>query len=318
MTAMLLFAACLVAAPQAKAEGRITVWLGDKIEHFKPDGSDVQKEELPDGYPVSPTTVFTPDRKASVVVDVSGTNVSQGIDRGRLIVAPRDEKEAYFVLEGYVILRAVLSADGSKVYFVGDKADELPRKLTTVYRNYYLDLSTKSVAELKLPDKHTVEGISPDGKAFVTAKVEADLVKYTRQTFLTPAAGGEPAELFAANVFPSLLRFSPDGKKLLARRSEFEGVFSNGKGGFRAETAKPREYVVVDVATRKETKLPLTEDDGPVTAWDWSPDGKRIVYLRPAGRAVKVFVADADGANAKEIYQTAGKPDRAFVAWGKE
>jgi hypothetical protein len=306
----LLLAAALAAPP----EGRITVWVGDKIEHFQPDGSDVQKNELPDGYPVNSSSQFNPDRTASLVVDVAATDLTKGIDHGRLILAPVDEKEPYFVLEGYVVLRAWYSADGKKVYFVGGKGDELPRALTTAYRSYGMDVATKNVQEVPLPEKHTLEAVSLDGKTFVTAKVEADLVNYTRRTYLVTARG-DPAELFGPNVFPSNLRFSPDGKKLLVRRAEFTGVYSNGKGGFRSDAAKPREYVVVDVATRKETKLPWNEEDGPIAVLDWSPDGTKLVFLRPEGRQYKVMVTEADGTNAKEVYKLPGKPDRAFVAW---
>jgi len=307
---LLLTAAALAAPP----EGRITLWVGDKVEHFKPDGSDVQKVELPDGYPVNSSTQFNPDRSASLLVDVAATDLTKGIDRGRLILAPVDETKPYFVLEGYVVLRAFYSTDGKKVYFVGGKGDELPRALSTGYRSYGMDVAAKNVQEVPLPEKHTLEAVSPDGKTFVTAKVEADLVNYTRRTYLV-TAGGEPVEVFGPNVFPSNLRFSSDGKKLLARRAEFTGVYSNVKGGFRSEEAKPREYAVVDVATRKETKLPLNEEDGPIAALDWSPDGKQLVYLRPEGREYKVLVAKADGKNPKEIYKTVGKSDRAFIRW---
>jgi dipeptidyl aminopeptidase/acylaminoacyl peptidase len=307
-----LFVAALALA--APPEGRITVWAGDKIEHFMPDGSDVQKVELPDGYPVNSSTQFNPNRSASLLVDTAATDLTKAIDRGRLILAPVDEKVPYFVLEGYVVLRAWYSADGKKVYFVGGKGDELPRALTTGYRSYGMDVATKNVQEVMLPEKHTLEAVSPDGRTFVTGKVEADLVNYTRRTYLV-AAGGEPTELFGPNVFPSNLKFSPDGKKLLARRAEFTGVYSNGKGGFRSDEAKPREYAVVDVASRKELKLAVNEDDGPIASLDWSPDGTKIVFLRPEGRQYKVQVAAADGKNAKEIYKANAKPDRAFVIW---
>jgi dipeptidyl aminopeptidase/acylaminoacyl peptidase len=312
MTIALLLAACVLVAPP---EGRITVWVGDKVEHFKPDGTDVQKVELPDGYPVNVSTMFNPARSASQVVDVAATDLTKGIDRGRLILAPVAEKEPYYILEGYVVLRAWYSADGKKVYFVGGKGDELPQTLTTAIHSYVMDVATKNVQEVILPEKHTLEAVSPDGKAFVTAKVEADLVNYSRRTYLVPAGKGDPAELLGPNVFPSNLRFSPDGTKLLARRTEYAEVYSNGKGGFRSDGVKPREYVVVDLATRKETKLLLTEEAGLIVALDWSPDGTKLVFLRPEGRQYKVTVADAAGTNAKEIYKLPGKPDRAFIQW---
>jgi dipeptidyl aminopeptidase/acylaminoacyl peptidase len=246
-------------------------------------------------------------------VDVAATDLTKGIDRGRLILAPVDEKEPYFILEGYVVLRAWYSASGKKVYFVGGKGDELPRTLTTAIHSYVMDVAMKNVQEVPLPEKHTLAAVSADGKTFVTAKVEADLVNYSRRTCLVPAGKGDPVELFGPNVFPSNLRFSPDGTKLLARRTGYAEVYSNGKGGFRSDGVKSREYVVVDVATRKETKLPVTEEAGLIAALDWSSDGSKIVFLRLEGRQYKVFVAAADGTNAKEIYKLPGKPDRAFI-----
>ncbi len=89
-----------------------------------------------------------------------------------------------------------------------------------------MTLASKEVQAVTLPEKHTLEAVSPDGKTFVTAKVDADLVNYTRRTYLTPAAGGEPVELFGPNVFPTHMRFSPDGTRLFARRVEYTNVFS--------------------------------------------------------------------------------------------
>src|SRR5262245_16755037 len=136
MTISLLLALGL-AAPQPKSatEDRITVWLGMKVEHFKPDGKDVKSVDLPDGYPWAASSALVPNRTASVLIDPSGTDSSQGIDRGRLIYAPVAEKDPYIYLEEYVALRMALSADGGKVYFAGAKGDELPRALTTVPGN---------------------------------------------------------------------------------------------------------------------------------------------------------------------------------------
>src|SRR5262245_17957722 len=157
MTNSFLLAAAFIAAPP---DGRITAWVGDKVEHFKPDGTDVQTVELPDGYQVNSSTQFNPARTASLIVEHGSTdltnviavwhysptwvpvttNLTKVIDCCRLILAPLYEKEPYFVLEGYVVLRAFYSADGKKVYFVGGKGDELPRALTTGYRSYGMDV----------------------------------------------------------------------------------------------------------------------------------------------------------------------------------
>src|SRR5436190_15384516 len=117
LTMPFLLMSISLAAPQAAkkpaVENRITVWMGIKVEHFKPDGKDVQSTELPDGYPMAASSILFPDRSASVLIDPSGTDTTKGIDRGRLIVAPVAEKEPYVYLEGYVALRMVLAADGS-------------------------------------------------------------------------------------------------------------------------------------------------------------------------------------------------------------
>src|SRR5262245_63424591 len=133
MPALFLFVACCVAAPP---EGRITVWVSDKFEHFKPDGTDVKTLELPDGYPASASSTPVPDRSAAVLIDPRATDPTKGIERGQLAVAPLAEKEPNFILAGYVALSMVLSEDGKKVYFVGAKGEELPRGLTTVPGNF--------------------------------------------------------------------------------------------------------------------------------------------------------------------------------------
>src|SRR5215510_8912967 len=124
MNTTLLIAAAVLAAPP---ENRITIWVSDKFEHFKPDGSDVKTVELPDGFPASASSTPVPDRSATVLIDPRATNPTKGIDRGQLAVAPLAEKEPNYILDGYVALNMVLSADGKAVYFVGAKGEELPR-----------------------------------------------------------------------------------------------------------------------------------------------------------------------------------------------
>src|SRR5262249_32950579 len=48
----------------------------------------------------------------------------------------------------------------------------------------------------------------------------------------------------------------------------------------------------------------------------WSPDGKRIAWSDADGKSVQIVVADADGANAKQL--TEGGTHNIYAAWSPD
>jgi WD40 repeat protein len=331
--------ALTLAAPPPKSvdhTGRITLWLDDKYEFFKPDGEDVTSLPVPSQLPVGMRV--TPDRKAYVWIDRSATAVKQAIlpqagqAFGKLVVTPLGDGGPSFTVDGYFANYLTGTIHGTRVYFTGGKGEEITEAHTKAPASFVLELATKAVTPIPVSEKHTLFGVSPDGKLFLTTRIDTDNNTYSRRTFLL-AAGGKPVEILKDNIIPTMLTFSPDGSKLLALTTEYTDVTLNGNGGVQMGGAKPREFRILDTATNATKPLRYTlSDDNYLTGWDWSPDGTKIVlctYDRTSGATeivpipggkmqqmqfvYKVSVADADGGNPKEVYRTRGATVKSFM-----
>ncbi|HEY2786024.1 MAG TPA: hypothetical protein VGJ05_13735 [Fimbriiglobus sp.] len=172
MVLLICFTAALVlTAPPPKpgaSTGRISIWIDDKFEHFKPDGGDVTPISLPKEFVLlQEGFTIAPDRKNAIQLERSGSNRAAGITKSRLVVTPLTGDRKPFALEGYVVIGRIFSADGSKLYIIGGKGDQLDVEKVKTPDVYVLDLSSKKVKPILLPKKHRIEAASPDGKTFV-------------------------------------------------------------------------------------------------------------------------------------------------------
>jgi hypothetical protein len=329
-------AALALAAPPAKpaaTPGRITVWLGDQCEHFKPDGRDVVKLTVPAHLPYG--FRLTPDRQAMVSINYIPRQAAFPTvgSFGRIVVTPIGEPDNAYTVEGYLAQSFTGTLHGSRAYFTGGKGDDITEEMAKSSASFVLDVDTKKVTPIPLPEKHKLYAVAPDGQSFLTTRIDQDANTYAHRTYrATP--GGRPTEILKENVFPTMLTISPDGSKVLALTTEYTDVKPNPNGGFQAGGSKPREYKVLDPVTNQAT--PLRYTPGPndwVSGWDWSPNGTHVallVYDRttrtfeniPAGGGMqqsvafyeyRVLLADADGSNAKEVYRTKGSSVKTFM-----
>jgi hypothetical protein len=303
MLSLAVVAALVVAAPPAKPAdktGRITLWVGNKVVQFQPDGSDLISTPAPDlKNPIGSVICFKPRRK--ITANIESLNKGQGAKfDGKLVVTPLDEYSKRFTLDGYVVTSFVPSEDGSHLYFNGCEGEEMDKNKWT--KGFILDLETRKVKPVPLPDNHIFKAVSPDGKAFITLR--HDIGKgATSQAYLI-RDGGKPVEILKENTSLYKPLFSPDGSKVFIETSSTErdpGMPS------------PREVVVLHVATRV-TKRIRDLPPGGRHAYAWSPDGTKWACLcvdslpgAGAGGRIqfehKVFVSDLDGGNRKEIYK---------------
>jgi len=137
--------------------------------------------------------------------------------------------------------------------------------------------------------------ISPDGRsvAYVGGCNEEDVCS---GTYVVSTSGGTPRRLSRdAQTFPPRTRtWSPDSKRLVLWRGTSSGA----------------PLVAIDVSTGNESVLAK----GGIGSWSFSPDGRRIVFARArTDGKVNLFVAGADGADAKQITETG---DAAEPVWG--
>jgi hypothetical protein len=286
---------------------------------------------LPDGIdPTQNGFGISPNREYAIHFDRTGSNKAAGVTKSKLVVTPLVGDGKPFALEGFVVMGRLFSADGSKLYLYGGKGDKLDVDQVKVATHFVLNLHTKKLEQIDLPEKHRLQAVAPDGNTFITSRIEADNNSYSQKNYLV-VAGRKPVEVYKENVFPVQLTFSPDGSKVLTRWIEYINVRPNGKGGFDIDGVKPVQYVVLDVDTKKTQPLKNMPADEYLSGWAWSPDGSRFAYVHynganvpvvpaPGGGAIprreyeyKVFVADADGENPKVVYKTKGTGFRAFM-----
>lgn len=333
----LLCVAFTVAAPPPKPvanPGRISLWLGDKYEHFKPDGGDVAQIVVP--AQLSYGARVTPDRKAYVAIDRSLKQAvvpAGGETFGRLVVTPFDGTGKAVTIEGCFANGMTGTIHGTRVYFTGGKGDEVAAGHVKAPGAFVLDLESKQVTPIPLPDKHQLFAAAPDGKSFITTRTETGNNTYSRKTYYI-SDGRKPVEILKENVSSTMLTFSPDSSKLLALTTEYTEV-KPAPNGAQFIGPKPREFRLLDPATNAATPLRFSFSDSSdyLSGWDWSPDGTRIAlctYDRTTGTVetvplpggglmrqmqytYKVSVADADGGNAKEIYRTKGSGVKTFM-----
>jgi WD40 repeat protein len=336
MVPLAVTAALALAAPPPKPvanPGRITVWLGDKCEHFKPDGKELTTLTVP--AQLAYGFRLTPDLRAYVAVDYAQRQVVNpaGGSAGRIVVTPLGNPDKAVTIEGYLAQGFTGTIHGTRAYFTGWKGDEITEDMAKSPGRFVLDVETKKVATITLPEKHTLFAVSPDGQTFLTTRIDQDATSYSRRTFrVTP--DGKATEILKANVFPTMLTFSPDGSKVLALTTEYTDVKPVAGGGIQMGGAKPREYKVLDPVTNTSTPLRYTPGQSDwVSGWDWSPNGSQIALLvydrnsrsfetvpAPGGGQMqqtiydyRVLVGDADGANAKEVYKTKGASVKTFM-----
>jgi TolB protein len=143
---------------------------------------------------------------------------------------------------------------------------------------------------------------SPDGKRIV-------FVHAWRGSGITVmrADGSHKRDLAGSDTDYSNPSFSPDGKLLLYGRSA------------SGDTRSGSVYVM---PARGGSERLLIADGGEPA---WSPDRRRIAFIRRVGDSVQVFVADADGTSARAVTTADGtasrpqwSPDGRLIAYTRD
>ena len=166
--------------------------------------------------------------------------------------------------------------------------------------------------------------LSPDGRtlAFLTRR----LGKLGTQVYLLPMSGGEATRLTSMkHPLESIDGWSADGAWLLASASvpwaEDEFDDTNLAEGDRPFVVRHLPYKMdgsgptvgrrthlfrIEVATGEAT--PITRGDFDVRQARWSPDGKRLAFVRTREErqrhTMDLWIADADGRNASRATRT--------------
>ena len=172
-----------------------------------------------------------------------------------------------------------------------------------------LDVATRKVASVPLPEGHWLSDISRDGKWFLTVKSDPKNVDTGGPLYRVDRATGKARMLFDKEMLvvpPLWWRISPDGTQV---------------AGMKVYGARRLQLAVGDVAAG--TFRQVTREDHHVSLFGgWSPDGKKLLYsFSDAPAKPKAdepyqdsFVTiDTDGGNRAELY----RKKRRFNAQGQ-
>lgn len=214
------------------------------------------------------------------------------------------------------------SPDGKKIAFASYRSDG---KTTQIY---VMNKDGSNVVQLTEKEKNSFPAWSPDGKkiVFMSKRGEAKW-----QIYLMNADGSNQKRLTnnSANDYNPV--FSPNGKKILFESDRDGGdvdeiYVMNTDGSqqkrltdnnadeendiFPIWLSKGKEISFSKVKNRKVNVYKMNADGTQQTLLikeasfaNWSPDGKKLVYVSMgnAENPPQIFLADADGSNSKQL-----------------
>jgi hypothetical protein len=323
----------------ASNPGRITVWAGEKLASFNPDGGDCKTTDAPlldDPWPIR--VYLAPDGKSMVYRREESTQAAAL--RMKIVDAPTAKGAGdQFVLSGYVASRYEMTPDGKQVFFSGTKGDEGTPDTEPTRAIWEFDRSNRKVTRVPGTDGQNLIAAAGSGKSFLSfRRVEVNGTPTGMQNYLVSAAGGPPVEVLGDKCYVDFAAFSGDGRYLLANVWDYDSVEFRKSGGSRFVGLKRPRVVLFDIEKRAESPVRVPYKEGRIAALGWSPDGAKVAvaWQDPAAAAdfdptaqeqrkraaderaaaglprgetvpigaVRISVSDPDGSNAREVYKS--------------
>ncbi|MBP3958764.1 sigma-70 family RNA polymerase sigma factor [Gemmata sp. G18] len=286
-----------------KGPNKLLVYRTGNFTLLDPDGkNDKPVYKNPDLYHPTGAAMLSPDGKqfAVMISDPLPPN-DDTRQTATLHIRGLDEKEPGTSLDTKGRFMA-WSPDGTEIVCC-DFVDGSVNKKSPEATHIIVNVKTKEKSTLKLPHDHILTDWSRDGKFFLTTQVSGG-EKFRSRLYLMNGDGTEHKALTDENQLAVFGRLSPDGTQVL-----FNLIVPKEKAGLS----------VVDVATRKTTKLDDVPLNGMVLTYCWAPDGKKIAYIWRQAHEGKpeeldkketeshLIVCDPDGKNPKTIISEKGE-----------
>jgi Tol biopolymer transport system component len=196
------------------------------------------------------------------------------------------------------------SPDGRRIP-VAVRLAPKPGKPSAQYRTYLFDVVSGKSTPAPLPNGHNIVDWSKDGKTLLTLGGDAPDGSGSIRLALMPVAGGKPTFLTPESVMPRWGRLSPDGTRLLYTASSQD-----------PQEPDRNEYVyIMGLKERKPIRVSDPSKGYAGLGCCWSPDGKRIAYVRvkpfvftgeETAYNFAVVVANADGSQPRTVIARSG------------
>lgn len=278
------------AGPRAESPGRIYFSEGDVLYAVDADGKNERAYKFAPGSAAG-SAVVSPDghsiaywaRKEDTAVDLRVRDLGADADRSSV------------TLPGKIGFNQFCwSPDGTELY----TSTGAPGQRGV--RHSVADVNKKTLKNEAGFGDSIVTDWSRDGKVFLATVVGAGEFWQPKTIRLVNRNGSPEADVIKSDGFVQSGKFSPDMRRVLCLIDGKLSVFDVGKP------------ILMPVAKVVEG-IPATAE---VTSWDWSPDGKRIVYVIGTVRILspeemkktesRVVAADPDGKNAVVVRSVKG------------
>lgn len=324
-----------IKAPVPKAdvkEGKILFWLDEKPQLLAPDGTELDSPDpirdvflgvgwgnaqlSPDGKRVAFERNGA-ERKAAVKPQPGGVVLNKYTNLNILELEGKKELKEFADVEANAFY---WMNDGTTLYLRGQEIDS-GGAVTEPLLNWTVDTATQKRTLITVPEHCFVRAVSRDGKVALADERKINATEWHEHVHLWTIGTDKPTPLLekGQSAYRPMPKFSPDGKRLLCKVTEYGTRTPQGNGGWKFDDFKQNNLVVVDLATKKQ-KVVKELGENPewrLSGFAWSPDGKRIAYVetkqvpRPPGQRTdsnpfRVMVADTDGKNAKQVYTATG------------
>ena len=290
--------------PAPPAPNRILFYRAGKLTLLDPDGKNGKElsKESPELRPGD--AKLSPDGKLLAMLYYTGDPRSSWKLHVRGIEAKAPGTDL-----GVECSSFVWSTDGTEIAYSWEAGEGDAPSAT----HGIVNVNTKKTSPLRLPESHSIDDWSRDGKHFLTQSMKiVNPRKWSQNIWklhLMNRDGTEYKALTDGKRHACPGKLSPDGTRVLYLETEAldDPPYS-----------KQRGMKVLDVATGKLVSVEDVPLNAQIHYYCWSPDGKRIAYAWSAAWEGKVedrvnqetesilMVSDWNGKNAKTIATVKG------------
>ncbi len=223
----------------------------------------------------------------SGVAPVVGSDVAQSAHSSSSAVVAAAKQHKFGVAGGALLALAVVAAAGFGVYSM------LHRAAPTPFQNFAITQVTNS-------SRAVVAAISPDAKYVLTVMNDKGL----NSLWLRNVATGSDTQIVAPSATIASVAFSPDGNYIYFRK---------------AENAIASVFNIYRAPVLGGTPNAVAQDVD--TAFTFSPDGRRMAYLRannPEIGKYRLLSANLDGSDEKVLHIAPMRGLARFLSWSPD